>query len=36
MNPKYNTKQVKQEVEKMAMEKYGNKSRARKIANYIK
>ena len=36
MNPKYNTKQVKQEVEKMAMEKYGNKSRAKKIANYIK
>lgn len=36
MNPKYNTKQIKQEVEQMAMEKYGNKSRARKIASYIK
>jgi len=36
INPKYNTKQIKKEVEQMAMEKYGNKSRARKIASYVK
>ena len=36
MNPKYNTKQIQKEVEKMAMEKYGNKSRAKKIASNIK
>ena len=36
MNPKYNTKQVQKEVEKMAMEKYGNSSRAKKIASYVK
>ena len=36
MNPKYNTNQVKKEVEQMAMEKYGNKPRAKKIASYIK
>ena len=36
MNPKYNTKQVQQEVEKMAMEKYKNKTRAKKIASHVK
>jgi len=36
MNPKYNKKQVQKEVEKMAMEKYGNSSRAKKIASYVK
>ena len=36
MNPKYNTKQIQKEVEKMAIEKYGNKSRAKKIASHIK
>ena len=36
MNPKYNAKQVQQEVEKMAMEKYKNKTRAKKIASHVK
>jgi len=36
INPKYSMKEIKKEVEQMAMEKYGNKSRARKIASYIK
>lgn len=36
MNPEYNTKQVQQEVEKMAMEKYKNKIRAKKIASHVK
>jgi hypothetical protein len=35
MNPKYNDAQVAKEVEKMAMEKYGNKQRAKKIATSI-
>ena len=36
INPKYSMKEIKKEVEQMAMEKYGNKSRAIKIASYIK
>jgi hypothetical protein len=36
MKPKYNAKQVQQEVEKMAMEKYKNKTRAKKIASHVK
>ena len=36
INHKYSMKEIKKEVEQMAMEKYGNKSRAIKIASYIK
>jgi len=36
INPKYSMKEIKKEVEQMAMEKYGNKYRARKIASYVK
>ena len=35
MNPKYTDAQVAKEVEKMAMEKYDNKQRAKKIAAHI-
>ena len=35
MNPKYTDAQVAKEVEKMAMEKYDNKPRAKKIAAHI-
>jgi hypothetical protein len=35
MNPKYTDAQIAKEVEAMAMEKYNNKPRAKKIAALV-